>query len=423
MEEILSQEQINAIKSTIPLLEEHGVKITSTFYKNLFEAHPDLINLFNHSNQRNGKQPIALANTIYQSALHIERMNEINLTPIVHKHVALGIKPSHYPIVGQHLIGALKQILGDEATPTIVRAWTDVYRAVAQALIEAEQELYYETQEQFGGWKDLREFVVDKKVEETPIITSFYLKPADGKDIAVHLPGQYITIKIELSGDGVDIKESARRTYIRHYSLSDNPNGEYYRISIKREDGVNGNPSGIVSNHLHNKVNEGDKLLLAVPAGDFVIDPEDETPVLLVCGGVGVNPLIVMAKETLVQQPTRQIDFIYSIQDKDNYLHMKELEELQAEYPDNFKLITVYTKNQGHITLDLLKEYTENFDNKDDTEVFLCGPIPFMVTVNNGLQSLGFPKENIHYELFGPLTPVFNITKNGLEKNENETEN
>ena len=42
---MLKQETIQIIKATVPVLEVHGVEITKTFYKNMFQAHPELLNI------------------------------------------------------------------------------------------------------------------------------------------------------------------------------------------------------------------------------------------------------------------------------------------------------------------------------------------------------------------------------------------
>ncbi|KAK5582296.1 hypothetical protein RB653_003879 [Dictyostelium firmibasis] len=408
---MLSQKSIQIIKSTVPLLEKYGVEITRLFYKNMFEAQPQLLNIFNHSNQRNQKQPVALANTILQSAIHIEKLNEINLMPIVHKHVALGITPEMYPIVGAHLLGAMKIVMQDEATPEIMAAWTEAYRAVAQAFMDAEEDLYFETEEQIGGWKDTREFVVDRIEEETPLIKSFYFKPLDCKEIATYIPGQYITVKITLQGDGVDVPTDKMRTYVRHYSLSDKPNDEHYRISVKKELGKNNTPNGIVSNHFHNVIKVGDIVPMSVPAGDFVVDNDSETPILLICGGVGINPLFSMLKETLVQQPDRKINFIFCTHSESTQPFKEELKQLEDDYKEtgNLKINLVYSENQGHINKEIIEKYsTINVDESEiaETDVYICGPVPFMMQVNKDLLKLGYHKENVHYELFGPLTPV-----------------
>lgn len=111
---MLSQETINVIKSTVPVLEEHGTQITTVFYEELFKAHPELLNIFNHANQARGKQQTALANAVYAAAVHIDKLEAIlpTVVQIAHKHVSLGVKPEHYPVVGEYLLKAIKMVLG-----------------------------------------------------------------------------------------------------------------------------------------------------------------------------------------------------------------------------------------------------------------------------------------------------------------------
>lgn len=79
-------------------------------------------------------------------------------------------------------------------------------------------------------------------------MTSFILAPKDGGSVLDYQPGQYIGI--EVTPKGGQYKE------IRQYSLSQAPNGVNYRISVKRE-GVGSEFEGLVSNHLHDHVEEG----------------------------------------------------------------------------------------------------------------------------------------------------------------------
>ncbi|MER1998839.1 MAG: nitric oxide dioxygenase, partial [Lysinibacillus sp.] len=69
---MLKQQTIDIIKATVPVLEVHGETITKTFYRNLFNDHKELLNIFNHTNQEKGRQQRALANTVYAAAVHIE---------------------------------------------------------------------------------------------------------------------------------------------------------------------------------------------------------------------------------------------------------------------------------------------------------------------------------------------------------------
>ncbi|MCV5990900.1 FAD-binding oxidoreductase, partial [Escherichia coli] len=75
---------------------------------------------------------------------------------------------------------------------------------------------------------------------------------------------------------------------IRQYSLSSSVQENTYRISVKREQG------GKVSNYLHDELNIGDKVKLAAPAGDFFMDVDTNTPVVLISAGVGLTPTLSM---------------------------------------------------------------------------------------------------------------------------------
>lgn len=119
---MLDKHTIDVIKSTVPVLEVHGVAITKTFYSNLFKDNPGLLNIFNHTNQSQGRQQTALANTVYAAAKHIDNLEPIVpvVVQIAHKHVSLGVLPEHYPIVGKYLLAAIKEVLGDAATDEII---------------------------------------------------------------------------------------------------------------------------------------------------------------------------------------------------------------------------------------------------------------------------------------------------------------
>jgi len=295
----LHPKTIEIVKSTVPVLEKHGEQITKRFYELMFSNHPELLNVFNHAHQKQGRQPRALAAAVYAAARYIDQLDAI--LPVVrqigHKHRSLGIKPEQYPIVGKHLLLAIKDVLGDAATDEVIAAWAEAYEVIADVFIQVEQELYDEAAAKRGGWRDFRRFVVAKKVKESDVITSFYLKSEDGEAISDYLPGQYVSVKMSIPGETY--------THIRQYSLSDAPGKGYYRISVKREAATADKPAGIVSNYLHDHIQEGDVLELSAPAGDFTLDLAKETPVVFISGGVGITPLLSMANTLAIRQPNR----------------------------------------------------------------------------------------------------------------------
>ena len=56
---MLNQKTIEIVKSTVPVLKEHGLEITKTFYKTMFTNNPEVKEMFNMDKQESGEQPKA----------------------------------------------------------------------------------------------------------------------------------------------------------------------------------------------------------------------------------------------------------------------------------------------------------------------------------------------------------------------------
>ncbi|MHA6481552.1 NO-inducible flavohemoprotein [Paenibacillus sp. strain BS8-2] len=400
---MLDQQTIKVIQSTVPVLKEYGTAITSRFYQRLFEAHPELLNLFNHANQKQGRQQGALANAVYAAAVHIEKLETIlpAVRHIAHKHRSLGVKPEQYPVVGQHLLGAIKEVLEDAATDEILEAWGKAYGVIADVFISVEHSMYEEAEGQVGGWSGFRAFVVEKKVVESDVITSFYLRPQDGGPIAVFEPGQYVSVRMVVDGD--------EHTQLRQYSLSDSPGKPYYRISVKREDALGERPEGMVSSNLHADVSVGEVLMLSAPAGAFKLDVTHNRPVMLLSGGVGLTPMVSMANTLAERQPDRRTVFVHAARDGNLHAMRESVLELQNQAP-GLSVYYCYMEPTGE------DRALSRFDHEGiidaawlerllpgpDVDVYLCGPVPFMKAMFAALQAIGVTESQIHYEFFGP---------------------
>ncbi|WP_054956609.1 NO-inducible flavohemoprotein [Paenibacillus dakarensis] len=395
---MLDSQTIQIIKSTVPVLEVHGQAITTVFYKKLFIHHPELMNIFNHANQRQGKQPAALAGAVYAAAANIDRLE--NILPVVkqigEKHRALNILPEHYPIVGETLLGAIKDVLGAAATPEIIDAWEKAYQVIADVFISVEAEMYRAAETAPGGWRGYRNFVIDHRVEESSVITSFYLKPQDGQAISQYEPGQYITLRVKPEGES--------NTHIRHYTLSSAPGQPYYKISVKREDAGAEKPAGIVSSWLHRHAEVGTVVELSAPAGSFTLDQESEKPLVLISGGVGLTPMISMLETVLVNQPERPVTFIHAAIDGSYHAMKEHVEKLAADHKQ-LKSYVVYEcpqeeeacHKQGYIDISFLRDKMDS-----SSDCYFCGPQAFMSSIFKDLKELGVQEEQIHYEFFGP---------------------
>ncbi|EMH2976532.1 NO-inducible flavohemoprotein [Burkholderia multivorans] len=398
---MLTQQTKDIVKATAPVLAQHGYDIIQCFYRRLFDAHPELKNVFNMTHQQQGQQQQALARAVYAYAENIEDPGSLAavLKNIANKHASLGVRPEHYPIVGEHLLGAIKETLGDAATDAIVSAWALAYGNLADLLAGMESGLYEQAATRVGGWTGWRTFIVRDKRPESSVITSFVLEPADGRPVANFEPGQYVSVAVDVPTLGLQ--------QIRQYSLSDMPNGRTYRISVKREGG-GPYPPGYVSCVLHDHVNVGDEVRLAAPYGCFHIDVDASTPIVLISGGVGLTPMISMLKRA-IQDPKRQVVFVHGARNSGVHAMRDRLRET-ARTHTNFSLIVFYDDplpqdlpgrdydHAGLVDVNAIKDAIL----LPDADYYICGPVPFMRLQHDALKQLGIPEARIHYEVFGP---------------------
>lgn len=393
---MLSEQTRTIVKSTAPVLAEHGKTITTVFYRNMFEAHPELLNIFNQANQKQGRQQTALANTVYAAAVHIDNLEAIlpAVVQIANKHVSLGVKAEHYPIVGEYLLKAIKEVLGDAATDEVINAWAEAYGVIADVFISIENGMYEQTENQENGWSFFKDFTIARKVKESENITSFYLKPADGKNVPSYDAGQYITVRLAIPGEEF--------LFNRQYSLSQASRPDEFRISVKRE--ADNDPNGMVSVYLHEQMNEGDRIEVSAPAGEFVLDTKRDTPVAFVSGGVGITPMMSMFETVATQTPERPVSFLHAARNETLHAFDKDVQKYVATM-DNAKYKTLYSDEpQGYITRDILEDMVDA-----SGEVYVCGPVPFMEKMISELRALGMSDEQIHYEFFGPAVALQSV--------------
>lgn len=389
---MLTDTQRDIIKATVPLLETGGEALTTHFYKLMLSEYPQVRPLFNQAHQANGTQQRALANGVLMYARNIDRLEALGplAAQIVNKHVALQIQPEHYPIVGACLLRAISEVLGEEvATDAVIDAWGAAYQQLADILIGAEREVYDTLAAAPGGWRGAREFRVACKVPESAEITSFYLKPIDGATVLDFKPGQYIGLRLLV--DGEEIR--------RNYSLSAAPNGQDYRISVKRE------PGGVASNFLHDRVPEGATLELFPPAGEFTLADNDR-PLVFISGGVGITPTLAMAEAAL--DTARPITFIHYARNAAVHAFGDLIDAWTKRHPQ-LRAYIVYEQSDataprqpdavGRPDLAQLQQW---LPAGSDFDAYFLGPKPFMAFVKRTLHDLGLPDERSRYEFFGP---------------------
>ncbi|KAK4225225.1 putative flavohemo protein [Podospora fimiseda] len=408
----LTPDQLAIVKATAPVLKEHGVTITSVFYKNLITDVPALHNFFSTTSQITGRQPRALAGAVLAYATYIDDLPKLAhaVERIAHKHVSLQVTADQYEIVGRYLIQAIGQVLGDAATPEIVDAWTAAYGVLADVFINREGQMYKaNAADNWVGW---RKFRIAKKVAESSNITSFQLVPSDGViPLPKYLPGQYVSLQVFIPELGY--------LQSRQYSLSEGPKEkqEYYRITVKKNQDDEAGVEGLLSNLLDNKYSVGDEVELSHPQGEFTLDPQDAgkegVPVVLISSGVGATPLKSILDSLVAPSAVkRPVSWIHSSRSR---LVQPFADDVRRIWRENENVsANVFLRNLGpddeagvnyefgDMRLDLSKLDGDRdlFLNVPEAEYYICAPEEFMVEVRRVLVGRGVDKSRIFLELF-----------------------
>ena len=384
-----SPKTLEIVKATVPVLEEHGTAITTVFYKNMFNQHPELLDIFNETNQKLGRQQTALAMTVLAAVKHLDKLAVLlpQVTQISHKHRALQILPEHYPIVGHHLVGAIKEVLGEAANDDIIDAWTEAYDEIADVFIQLEKTMYEQEM-----WEGFAPFKITKKVEAATDIAAFTVVPVnDDIDLSkLSLSaGQYITVKAD--------PEDSDHLALRHYSLYSATSDKGIQFAVRRDN--RNEHYGLVSNHLHDHLDVGDTILLSAPAGDFELNQDliqqNDIPLVLVSAGVGVTPILSMLEAQVTANPKRPIVWVYACQNKEHHAFDSKVNELLAAADNVEKHIFYFEAGQ------ILDEaWLTNLPKPAD--IYVCGSMMFMESIIDGLMALDHGVDSVHYEPFGP---------------------
>jgi len=262
-----------------------------------------------------------------------------------------------------------------------------------------------------GSWKETAErlevekqkliwrpFRVTKIIEESAVIKSFWLKPADEKGIAKYEAGQHLPIRLSIPGH--------EEPMLRTYTLSLAPSDSAYRISVKHD--------GLVSSHLHRQISVHDVIEARAPQGNFTIDSTKTRPVVMLAAGVGITPFVAMTRHLVYEgartRTMRPAWMFQAARTGAERAFDNELEKLVVQSDGQFRLVRLLDETdepdnaqngvKGRISIDILKAVLPF----DDYDFYLCGPPPFMETLYNGLRELNIPDKRIFFEAFGPAS-------------------
>ena len=376
----VTQEQKQLLQSTANVLKDNGKDIMSKFYAALFKEQPEYRNYFNQTNQETGKQPEAMAETIYQFIQYLDNLDAMKpqMSRLSSKHRAVGVKPELYPTLGKYLIGAITQALGSKATPEVVAAWNALYSQMASTFIEREKKLYAELGDSDAD-KGFVPFTITKKDSiangPTYLVT---LERQGGGKLWNYTPGQYITIRIEKNG----VQHQG------HYTLVEPSNGKNYTIAFKQ--GKKTDQNIIVNDEIASNRQVGGTVLVSGPAGSFgAVDGAKSN--LFIGGGIGIASLMAIINQLVQQNKASSISVVQCVRAQGDAAFG---EQLKKQLPQGQYVLLTEKET-------IAKSYLDGKVNAD-TQVYISGSEAFLALVQKALAGFNLPKSQIHIKSIEP---------------------
>jgi 3-ketosteroid 9alpha-monooxygenase subunit B len=218
-------------------------------------------------------------------------------------------------------------------------------------------------------------------VDETPDSRSFVLGiPPELEHNFEYAAGQFCTFRATIEGEPV----------VRSYSMSSSPDtGDPFTVVVKRV------PGGRMSNWMNDALAPGATIDVMRPTGRFVLHDRD-VPIVAFAGGSGITPVISIIKSALATT-TRSIRLVYANRNVDSVIFGAELERLQSEFADRLSV---------HHHLDSERDFLDAeqcaalVGEDAPADVYICGPGPYMDTVEAGLARLGVASNQVFIERF-----------------------
>jgi ferredoxin-NADP reductase/MOSC domain-containing protein YiiM/ferredoxin len=232
--------------------------------------------------------------------------------------------------------------------------------------------------------------VVTSIDRESADVLSFVMRSADGQQLAMALPGQYVVVRLKPGGP----------TFFRSYSLSGPLSTERYRISVKIE------PNGAAGKYLREHVRAGDRLDVSSPRGSFVLQ-SSERPIVLLSAGIGATPVLAMLHALAAARSTRQILWLHAARDGQHHPFASEVRRLMRALT-NGRSYVCYTRPEPidktgedfNATGRFSRSVLDELGLPREADIYLCGPTRFMADMKEALTAFGVAPARVHIEIF-----------------------
>lgn len=233
---------------------------------------------------------------------------------------------------------------------------------------------------------------VEDIVSETHDCKSFWLRvPARWQGFNA---GQFVQVSVEINGVRM------QRCYSISSSQEEWRQQGLIRLTVKRVEG------GKVSNHLHDQLRVGDRLVISEAMGEFVLAPQSPpVKALFLAAGSGITPILSML--TRLSESAVEMDAVlmYYSRSRADVIFASHLQQL-ADITPGLQVFVYCSEEDGQCSTAHLAACCPDAASRD---VYLCGPSGFMDSVKGLLSAANVDIETVRSESFGGATPALDL--------------
>lgn len=238
-------------------------------------------------------------------------------------------------------------------------------------------------------WRDHELLECTMVIPETDDCATFGFSAPSGAWFD-YQPGQFLTLELPVPGGPL----------LRTYTISSSPSRPLsISVTVKAQAGSQG--TRWILDHLK----PGMRIKAHGPAGAFSFLRHPARKYLFISAGSGITPMMSMATWAWDSGEMPDITFVHAARRPSDIIFRQRLEGFAARMPglqlyftvEEVPPFSVWTGLRGRLPQIMLGLMAPDYLER---EVFCCGPAPFMASVRDMLQSLGFDMERYHEESF-----------------------
>ena len=225
-------------------------------------------------------------------------------------------------------------------------------------------------------------------IKEADDVRTFRFDNSEGL-LSPHKPGMFVKVCLNINGDEV----------WRSFTISSSPlHPERIDFTIKR------NHQGEVGNYFFEHIGLGNEIKIKGPLGQFFYDQDLHTePVVLLCAGIGITPMMSIARYLSETKQTIACSLFYGARSQRDLIFDQEARQLTKQSPGFQYFLTLsqpspqWLDDCGHLNFEYVKS---KISQAPLFRYFLCGPGKFNQNFEEQLLAAGVPDTLIHSEQF-----------------------